>query len=323
MPSDVAPNLSRRDALLLGGSLIAGLATSPPSTFAADASKPGDARKPTFTYCLNTSTIRGQKLGIEKEIDIAAQAGYDGIEPWLRTITEYTNNGGSLKELRKRLDDHGLKVESAIGFANWIVDNEAQREAGFREATHDMEVIAELGGTRIAAPPAGVPRGQSVDLDRAAERYHQLLELGEPLGVTPQVEMWGGNATIGTLSQAIYVAIRSRHPKACFLGDVYHTYKGGSEFASLRLLGPESLQVFHMNDYPAVPPRATIKDKDRIYPGDGIAPMDEILQGFLAVGATPVLSLELFNPDYWKQDALYVAQTGLQKMKACVASATG
>jgi hypothetical protein len=31
--------------------------------------------------------------------------------------------------------------------------------------------------------------------------------------------------------------------------------------------------------------------------------------------------LELFNRDYWKQDALEVAKTGLSKMKACVAAA--
>jgi 2-keto-myo-inositol isomerase len=29
-----------------------------------------------------------------------------------------------------------------------------------------------------------------------------------------------------------------------------------------------------------------------------------------------VLSLELFNRDYWKQDALQVARTGLEKMRA-------
>jgi len=32
-----------------------------------------------------------------------------------------------------------------------------------------------------------------------------------------------------------------------------------------------------------------------------------------------VLSLELFNRDYWQQDALLVATTGLQKMKRLVA----
>ena len=33
------------------------------------------------------------------------------------------------------------------------------------------------------------------------------------------------------------------------------------------------------------------------------------------------LSLELFNREYWKLDALTVARTGLEKMKAAVGSA--
>jgi hypothetical protein len=40
-----------------------------------------------------------------------------------------------------------------------------------------------------------------------------------------------------------------------------------------------------------------------------------------STGATPVLSLELFNPVYYKRDALEVARTGLQKMQAVVARA--
>jgi 2-keto-myo-inositol isomerase len=34
-----------------------------------------------------------------------------------------------------------------------------------------------------------------------------------------------------------------------------------------------------------------------------------------------VLSLELFNREYWKQDPLEVAKTGLTKMKASVEKA--
>ncbi|GAI21959.1 unnamed protein product, partial [marine sediment metagenome] len=36
-----------------------------------------------------------------------------------------------------------------------------------------------------------------------------------------------------------------------------------------------------------------------------------------------VLSLELFNPTYWKQDPLTVAKTGLAKMKTAVNKALG
>ena len=113
--------------------------------------------KDPFTYCLNTSTIRGQNLGIEAEVDTAGKAGYNGIEPWFRTIKAFTDAGGKLKDLRKRIQDNGLTVDSAIGFAKWVVDDEEQRSKGFEEAKRDMDTIAQLGGTRIAAPPAGAP----------------------------------------------------------------------------------------------------------------------------------------------------------------------
>jgi len=312
--STLSPN--RRRFLAGGGAAAAATSLA---MGRIDADEPG--REGRFRYGVNTSTIRGQELDAAEEIEIAGKAGYDCIEPWFRKINQYVEEGGDLGDLKKRLDDHGLSVESAIGFAKWIVDDPAERAAGFEEAKRDMDTIARLGGTRIAAPPAGVPRGESVALDDAADRYRELLELGETMGVIPQVEMWGGNATIGTVEKALYVAIRAGHPKACFLGDVYHTYKGGSSFDALLLLGPHALQTFHMNDYPADPPRETIRDGDRVYPGDGVAPLSGILQNFAAVGACPVLNLELFNKTYWEMPALECARVGLEKMKASVEAA--
>lgn len=308
----------RRD-FLKSGSLLAGsaLALGAVSSRAAGAS----AAPGSFPLCLNMSTIRGQELNAAEEIEIAGKAGYDGIEPWFRKINAYVEGGGSLKDLKKRIDDHGLTVESAIGFAAWVVNDPEQRAAGLEEAKRDMDTIAQLGGTRIAAPPAGVGKDEVVSLDDAADRYRALLELGDEMGVVPQVEMWGGNPTIGTVEKALYVAIRAGHPKACFLGDVYHTYKGGSSYESILLMGPGAMQAYHMNDYPADPPRETIKDADRVFPGDGIAPITDILRNFKAVGAYPALSLELFNPAYWEMPALECAKVGLEKMKAAVAAA--
>jgi sugar phosphate isomerase/epimerase len=76
-----------------------------------------------------------------------------------------------------------------------------------------------------------------------------------------------------------------------------------------------------MNDYPVKPPRAEIRDEHRIYPGDGIAPLKELLRDLRTIGFSGMLSLELFNREYWKQDPLEAAKTGLAKMKA-VASAS-
>ncbi|NNE93170.1 MAG: sugar phosphate isomerase/epimerase [Verrucomicrobiales bacterium] len=310
-------SLNRRNALLAAGLTAGSLALAGKSAVAA---KPVASER-RFKLGLNMSTIRGQELNAASEIDIAGKAGYESIEPWFRKINAYTEAGGKLSELKKRIDNHGLEVNSAIGFAKWIVNDDDRRKDGLEEAKRDMDTIAQLGGTRIAAPPAGVGKDEVISLDDAADRYRALLELGDEMGVVPQIEMWGGNKTIGTVEKAIYIAVRSGNPKACFLGDVYHTYKGRSSFEAIKMLGPHALQTYHMNDYPADPPVETINDSHRVFPGDGIAPMSQILNNFKAVGAYPALHLELFNKEYWAMDALECARLGLQKMKDAIAKA--
>ena len=105
------------------------------------------------------------------------------------------------------------------------------------------------------------------------------------------------------------------------LADVFHMYRGGSDPASLGVLGRSAVHCFHMNDYPANPPRDALKDSDRLWPGDGIAPFKPILGALADNHCQVMLSLELFNPEYDKLPALEAAKTGLAKMKAVVAAA--
>ena len=274
-------------------------------------------------YSLNMSTIRGQKLPLPKQVEVAAKAGYQAIEPWMGELDGFVQGGGKLADLRKQIEDAGLTVESAIGFAQWIVDDDEKRKTGLEQAKRDMDRLQQIGGKRIAAPPTGATNQTDLNLLKAAERYRALLELGESMGIIPQVEVWGFSTSLSRLGETMLVALEARHPKACVLPDVYHLYKGGSEFNGLRMISSEAIQVFHMNDYPKDFPRTSIKDADRVYPGDGIAPLGEILRTLFSAGFRGVLSLELFNPEYWKQDPLLVAKTGLEKMKESVAKAVG
>ena len=316
--------LSRRQLLAATGAAIGATVTTGCTASASEKAKTTDSdRKAPFRYCFNTSTIRGQKLSLDKEIETAARAGYDAIEPWVDNINNYTRGGGNLKDLRKHIADLGLTVESAISFFNWIVDDDSQRARGLEQAKRDMDILAQIGGKRIAAPPAGATRRAGLDLLKAAERYRVLLELGEQFGVVPQVEIWGSSKNLHRLGQSMFVVLESGHPNACLLPDVYHIYKGGSDFTGLKLLSAQAIHVFHLNDYPADPPRDRIGDRDRVMPGDGIAPLTKIIRDLHANGSRAVLSLELFNPNYWKQDPLTVAKTGLTKMKASVFKALG
>ncbi len=279
------------------------------------------ARSDRFRYGLNTSTIRGQKLGLVKEIDVAAEAGYDAIEPWVASVQDYVSAGGNLGDLRKRIEDRGLTVEGAIAFPQWVVDDDAVRAKAVEQAKREMDLLAQIGGKRIAAPPVGATDEAGLDLMKAAERYRVLLEAGDSIGVVPQLELWGFSRNLHALGECMFVVIESGHPKACLLADAYHIYKGGSDFNGLKMIDGRALQVFHLNDYPADPPRERIGDRDRVMPGDGIAPLPQILKDLLDNGTETVLSLELFNQTYWQKDALQVAKEGLAKMKAAVQKA--
>ena len=270
-----------------------------------------------FGFALNTSTISGQKVPLEREIEIVAEAGYSGIEPWTREMEQHVKAGGSLVDLGKKARDLGVEVVDVIGFFEWAVDDDARREKGLEQARRDMERVRQLGGSRIAAPPFGATEQADLDLRRVAERYRALLEIGDGFGVTPLVEVWGFSKPISRLGEAAMVAIESGHPRAAILADVYHVHKGGSGFGALHLFGPDAIPVIHMNDYPDRP-REALADADRVYPGDGVAPLAGLFQALRAIGFRGHLSLELFNRDYWKEDPSTVARTGLAKMKAAV-----
>ncbi len=313
-------NLPRRNWLQTAGGVALGVAASGVTQLPTTAAAAEKVSVPkSLRYCLNMSTIRGQKLSLPAQVDLAANAGYDSIEPWLGELRAYETGGGSVRDLAQRIADHGLKVDSAIGFAEWIVDDDDRRAKGLEQAKSDMTLIRSIGGTHIAAPPAGATKQIDLNLYKAAERFAKLVELGVSLEVIPQAEVWGFSTTLSKLGETMLVAVESKHPAACILPDVYHLHKGGSEFHGLSLIAGSAIHCFHMNDYPADPPRAMIADKDRVYPGDGIAPLTSILKSLFANGFAGTLSLELFNPEYWKQDPHLVAKTGLEKMKAAVA----
>jgi sugar phosphate isomerase/epimerase len=202
---------------------------------------PGGKQQGSFTYCLNMATIRGHNLGFVKELETASKAGFRSVEIWVDSLQTYLRNGGSLKDARKKMDDLGIKAESAIGFAKWIIEDDAERR--------------------------------------------------KALG----------------------------HPSAKVLLDVFHLYKGGSPLETLQLISKDATEIFHVNDYPANIAPSAITDADRIFPGDGVAPVRDILKMLKNPIKPLIISLEVFNKKYYSQDALQVAKTGLAKMKAITA----
>ena len=306
-------SMNRRQALgTLGLTVGAALIKLPVA--AKDNQKIPDSR---FKYSLNMSTIRGQNLGFIKELQIASKAGFSSVEIWINTFKSYLQNG-SVTEAKRIIDDLGIEVENAIGFAKWIIDDEATRKASLSQLQEEMELLAKIGCKRIAAPPAGANSKDAalIDLNIITERYLTILEMGKQTGVMPILEMWGSSPNLKKISQVLYVVTECGDKSARILMDIFHIFKGGSSFDSVSFVGKPAIDIIHLNDYPSGILPSKISEPDRIYPGDGIAPVRQVLQAIKDPDKPIILSLELFNENYYKQDALVVAKTGLAKMKA-------
>ncbi len=307
-----------------------------------------------FGYCLNTSTLRGHQLDIVAEIALAAKVGYHAIEPWTNELDAYVQAKGTLKDLGQRIKDAGLVVENVIAFNSWLSDDDATRAAGMETIKINMDKAAQIGAKHIATTPGGGGgggrggrggsggrggRGGSgrtappnaviavptppvpVSLDNAAKYYREALELGRKMGVLPLCELWSSSPILGPLSHGVYVTTATGDPDASLLLDIIHLYRGGTQFESLRQINGASLHVFHVNDYPKADDPARITDAQRVYPGDGIAPLNTIFRALRDNGFRGYLSLELFNQEYYKKPAEENAKMGIDKVRAAVRKA--
>ena len=274
-------------------------------------------RPPRPKFSMNASTIRGYKLSLKDQVKAVVAAGYDGFEPWMKDI-HAARADGSFADTVKIARDVGLQFVNGIAFGQWVHPDAKVRAAGLEETKRDMAALAEMGCPRIAASMFGVQKAGSPKLGAAeiAERFAVLCDLGEKMSVQPLLEYWGHSVNLSRLEDALDVLARVKRPGTAVLADVYHTYRGGGDFATFARLTPEQLPVLHVNDYPSTKPRTELTDADRVWPGDGLAPWKELFATLCEQRLEPWLSIELFNPAYWRTTPSDTLRTGIEKMAA-------
>ena len=313
----MSTSMNRRGFLSSTAGAATGLALSAPSAGAAPAKVYQEGISP-WPLALNTSTIR--PASIEDKIRVTAEAGWDAIEPWVNDLEEYEKGGGDLKALGAQIRDRGLFVPNVIGLWGCMPDTMEAFERSLEGTRQRMRMAAEVGSTFVAAIPA--PDRPDFDVKWGADRYRDLMKIGrEEFGIKVAFEFVGFLKGIHRLGQACAIGIDADDPEACLIADTFHLFRGGSGFNGLKHLDGNFIANFHWNDVPGDIPREEQGDEHRLYPGDGILPLTQVLKELKTIGYTRTLSLEIFKRAYWEQDPKLVAETGLHKMRACIATA--
>lgn len=306
--------MDRKTFITLGAAGVAGSSLAGTSIRESQLSETGEKRYQNgaspWPLCLDTATIRPASL--KEKVRIADEAGFDAIEPWDRELAEFEEQGGNLKDLGKEIKDRGMFVPSVIGLWNALPPTKEEWQKSLKDTRRRMRMAADIGSEHIQTIPNTV--GQNYDLSWVAHRYRDIIEIGiGEYGIKPAI-VFVKFFPLKTMGQAAAVALDANHPEAMIIPDTFHMYISGGGFNGLPLLDGEMIAIFQFADAPASPAPGDLEDKHRVFPGDGVLPLPEILTDLKTTGFKGCVSLELYNPGYWKRDLQDVAETGRRKM---------
>lgn len=312
--------MNRRDFLAAGAVIGASAAANHASMPRVKTARAFQQGRSPWPISLDTATIRPATL--EDKIRIAAEVGYDAIEPWEGEINDYERAGGDLDDLGRRITDLGLTVPSVIGLWNAIPPTRESFDASLVDSRRRMRQAAAIGAEHIQVVPQPARPWREFDPAWAAARYRDLLEIGlNDYQISPAmvfVEFLEGARTLGKASQ---IAIDADHPQAKVIPDVFHMHIGDSGFNGLRHLRGDFIAIFQFNDAPASPAKPELRDEHRVFPGDGILPLEQCLRDLAEIEFRGCVSLELYNPGYWQRDHTEIAREGLEKTVRVIESA--
>jgi 2-keto-myo-inositol isomerase len=257
----------------------------------------------TFQYCLNTSTIKPQPL--LKKIELAANAGFEGVELWINDIYDFIGRGGEVRDVENALEDHGLFVPSVIAIRQWGDMDGWEYQLVKDEARRRFALGARLGAKYIVATPPLELEEQ----DHLPGRYKDLLQIGHEEGILPTFK------SVYKLSDAWRIVQEADDPDATLILDAFHNWNSNSTLDDLRQIPAERISHYHIDD--AHPDKApcTQKDPDRVMLGDGQINLAAEIDVLREIGYAGTVSLELFNEELWAMDPAEVLKIGIERMQ--------
>ena len=262
-----------------------------------------------ISFCLNASTIR--PAPVLEQIRIASAAGYEAIELWVDDLDAHVRDGGTIEEVARALATTGLGVPTLVAVHGWLGTTGEDRSRALVEAERRLRLASEVGASWvIASPPVA-----ATQIENPGKSYRDLLALGAGFGVRPAMEFLGFSGCVHTVEQAWGIVEAAADPDGSIVMDPFHLLSGGGEPSSLLAVPGERVAIWHWNDLPGGTPFDEQTDADRVMPGEGVAPLEQIAELIERQAYAGYVSLELFNENYWRRDLYEVASEGLEKMR--------
>jgi len=234
-----------------------------------------------------------------------AKAGIRAVEPALTKVREFAEKE-SPAAARRLLGDLGLKAVSSSNQIGLAEPGDA-RARSLEDLKWKVELAHVIGCDRIVAPSTGTGQYTEDDYKRGVDNLREAAEIARPSAVTLMLEFARTSRFAASLPTALKLVREANHANVRVMIDTYHFWAGISKFEDLELLRDGELHHLHFEDVPADPPREILGQPNRVFPGEGIAPLRRIVEVLKRKQYAGAASLEMFNPAIQAMDPYLVA----------------
>jgi 4-hydroxyphenylpyruvate dioxygenase len=260
-------------------------------------------------YVSCTTATFGGKL--PDKLRAMRSAGFDATEFWPRDLFEHAEGPdvalGLLRETR-------LGVSAYQALRNYEGMSAEARRHKLGIAAQLMDQMA-LVGAQVLVLCSNTDPGCSGDRARTVEDLRVLGDLARRRGVRVAYEglCWG--TWIRDYRDAWQVIEATDHGHVGMLLDGFHIFALDLPLDGIDAMHADKIFLVELADLPRTNLDVIeISRHYRLFPGEGVAPIDEFVRRVRGIGYTGAWSLEVFNARYLASDPEAVAKRGMLAM---------
>jgi sugar phosphate isomerase/epimerase len=231
------------------------------------------------------------RFGFEDRVKGAAAVGFKGIGIWLADL-DRTLEGMTLKDMKKILDDNGMKYLELEFLTDWFVDGALKQESD-RRRKRLLEASAALGAHHVKV---GDFSSSVYPMPRIIESFAALCREAERFGATIGFELMP-SAMVHTVKDALAMVEGAGCRNGGVVLDLVHVISLAITNPELRRIPLRHVVSVELND--GTPPGSPNKDPSRArrFCGEGEFDVTGFVRCLLDMGYAGPWALEVFSAE--------------------------
>jgi sugar phosphate isomerase/epimerase len=266
------------------------------------------------------ATVCSLQTPLETVLEDYAAGHVDAVDLWLGQVDAYLKER-SVGALRERLAGHGIAPVAASFQGGLLTSQGEARAEHWKTFEGRLAICRDLGiPVLVVAGDAFGPLGPE-DLSRLSMSLAEAAKRAADAGVRLALEFDARASFPNNLQSAVALVEDVGSPNLGVCLDWFPWTVGPSKPLDLWLLSRENLAHVQLSDIADLP-REMASDADRILPGEGSSPVDDLVRRLGEIGYGGAVAVELMNPQLWGVPPRQFGEIAITALRKLLGQAT-